>query len=126
LIHEFIRHFNTEHGKSVERLSAEALDVMLRHEWPGNVRELRNVIENLVVFSRSGEIDVDDLPTELFAVEKQSVSSLGAMPMAELERRAILEALQRNGGNRLQTALDLGIGLRTLQRKLKEYGTVKI
>lgn len=125
LIHEFLRQFNVEHGKPVERLSAEALDVLLRYDWPGNIRELRNVVENLVIFARSTEIDVEDLPTELFAEEKQSVSSLGIMPMAELERKAILEALERNEGNRLKTALDLGIGLRTLQRKLKEYGVAK-
>jgi DNA-binding NtrC family response regulator len=125
LIHQFIQQFNREHDKSVEGLTAEALDVMLRHSWPGNIRELKNVIENLVVFSRTNEIDVDDLPTELFAEEKQEISSLGVMPMAELERKAILEALDRNEGNRLRTALDLGIGLRTLQRKLKEYGVGK-
>lgn len=125
LIHHFIRQFNSEYDKHVERMTAEALDVMMRHEWPGNIRELRNVVENLVIFSRSSEIDVDDLPTELFAEGKRSISSLGIMPIAELERKAILEALDRNEGNRLKTALELGIGLRTLQRKLKEYGVVK-
>ncbi len=125
LIHEFIQQFNAEHEKSVERLTAEALDVLLQHRWPGNIRELRNVVENLVVFSKSAEIDVGDLPTELFAEETRSTSSAEVMPMAELERKAILEALDRNEGNRLKTALELGIGLRTLQRKLKEYGTGK-
>lgn len=125
LIHEFIRALNIEHGKNVEGLTAEALDVMMRHEWPGNVRELKNVVENLVVFSRSSHVDVEDLPTELFAEEKNSITSLGVVRMDELEHRAILEALERNGGNRLKTALELGIGLRTLQRKIKEYGLVK-
>lgn len=125
LIHEFVRQFNADHEKHVERLTAEALDVMLRYEWPGNIRELKNVVENLVVFARSNEIDVDDLPTELFTVETQTASSREVLRIDELERKAILETLEHNEGNRLKTALDLGIGLRTLQRKLKEYGVGK-
>jgi DNA-binding NtrC family response regulator len=105
--------------------------------WEGNVRELRNLVESLAVLAPEDEIRVDDLPPEYRrpAVDEpepageapapeptgQPQPHSDAMTMDEIERRAILGALERTGGNRTQAAELLGIGLRTLQRKLKEY-----
>ncbi|HYO12241.1 MAG TPA: helix-turn-helix domain-containing protein, partial [Thermoanaerobaculia bacterium] len=95
---------------------------------PGNVRELRNVMESAVVFSTGDEITPAELPPEVR--ESTSVSTTGApvqavagepRTMADIERQAILETLERTGGHRARAADILGIGLRTLQRKLKEY-----
>ena len=102
----------------------------MQTRWEGNVRELRNLVESLVVLVPHDEIQVTDLPDE-YRGEAASGKPAGApastaepgedLTMDEIERRAILNALEKTGGNRTQAAEMLGIGLRTLQRKLKEY-----
>ncbi|HYO16603.1 MAG TPA: sigma-54 dependent transcriptional regulator [Thermoanaerobaculia bacterium] len=128
LAEHFLDLFCQEHGKSPKRLSTEALELLSRYGWPGNVRELRNVMESAVVFSTGDEITPAELPPEVR--ESTSVSTTGApvqavagepRTMADIERQAILETLERTGGHRARAADILGIGLRTLQRKLKEY-----
>jgi len=128
LAEHFLRYFCDEHGREPKRLSADALEVLRRHPWPGNVRELKNLIESTVIFHVGDEITLSDLPDEL--QESAAVSTHGApvqppsgqpRTMAEIERQAILETLQRTGGHRAKAADILEIGLRTLQRKLKEY-----
>jgi len=129
LAEHFLGLFSQEHGKGPKRLSAEALEVLSRYPWPGNVRELRNVLESVVVFHTQGdEIAVADLPIEVR--DSSTLSTTGApvqsvvgepRTMEEIERQAILETLLRTGGHRAKAADLLGIGLRTLQRKLKEY-----
>jgi DNA-binding NtrC family response regulator len=128
LAEHFLNLFCQEHGKPVKRLSPETLELLSRYPWPGNVRELRNVMESAVVFNQSEEITPADLPLEVR--ESTSVSTTGApvqavvgepRTMADIERQAILETLERTHGHRARAADILGIGLRTLQRKLKEY-----
>ena len=128
LAEHFLSLFSQEHGKSPKRLSPEALELLSRYPWPGNVRELRNVMESSVVFSQGDEITPPELPVEVR--DSTSVSTSGApvqavvgepRTMADIERQAILETLERTGGHRARAADVLGIGLRTLQRKLKEY-----
>ena len=128
LAEHFLAVFTEEHGKPPKRLSAEALEVLRRHPWPGNVRELRNVIESTVIFHDGPEVRLGDLPAEVR--DEAAVSAAGApvqpasgepRSMAEIERQAILETLERTGGHRARAADLLDIGLRTLQRKLKEY-----
>jgi DNA-binding NtrC family response regulator len=92
------------------------------------VRELRNVIESTVIFHEGSEIRLADLPVELRQGVSVSVAGAPVQPaagdprsMAEIERQAILETLARTGGHRARAAQLLDIGLRTLQRKLKEY-----
>jgi DNA-binding NtrC family response regulator len=104
--------------------------------WEGNVRELRNVVESLVVLTPTAEIRVEDLPEELSrfgngesaSPAPEATTATSAAPagpsnltMDQIQRREILAALNRTGGNRTQAAEELDIGLRTLQRKLKEY-----
>ena len=111
---------------------AEALEVLTRYPWPGNVRELRNVIESVVVFHQGEE--VTRRPTcrrdpQACATPPPSPArarrcrrwSASRAPWTAIERQAILETLGRTGGHRAKAADLLGIGLRTLQRKLKEY-----
>ena len=128
LAESFLTLFCQEHGKPPMRLSPATLELLSRHPWPGNVRQLRNVIESAVVFSRGEEIAPADLPVEVR--ESAAVSTSGSpvqavvgepRTMADIERQAILETLARTGGHRAKAADILGIGLRTLQRKLKEY-----
>ncbi|HSK74928.1 MAG TPA: sigma-54 dependent transcriptional regulator [Thermoanaerobaculia bacterium] len=128
LAEHFLALFWQEHGRPPKRLSPEALELLSRYAWPGNVRELRNVMESAVVFSQGDEISPSELPVEVR--ESTSVSTTGApvqavvgepRTMADIERQAILETLERTGGHRARAADILGIGLRTLQRKLKDY-----
>ena len=128
LVEHFLALFCQEHGKPPKRMSAEALEVLARYPWPGNIRQLRNVIESAVIFHHGDEIGPGDLPVEVR--ESTSVSAAGTpvpavaggvRTMADIERQAILETLERTGGHRAKAADLLGIGLRTLQRKLKEY-----
>jgi DNA-binding NtrC family response regulator len=128
LAEHFLALFWQEHGRPPKRLSPEALELLSRYSWPGNVRELRNVMESAVVFSQGDEISPSELPVEVR--ESTSVSTTGApvqavvgepRTMADIERQAILETLERTGGHRARAADILGIGLRTLQRKLKDY-----
>ncbi|HEX6865339.1 MAG TPA: sigma-54 dependent transcriptional regulator, partial [Thermoanaerobaculia bacterium] len=122
LAEHFLALFCQEHGKPPKRLSPEALELLSRYSWPGNVRELRNVMESAVVFSQGDEISPAELPLEVR--ESTSVSTVGApvqavvggpRTMADIERQAILETLERTDGHRAKAADILGIGLRTLQ-----------
>ncbi len=127
LANHFLREFAVREGKPEMRLSGRALKCLSEHRWQGNVRELRNVLETVAVFHDGGTIEVGDLPEEVGSAAatptENPVQSPFGKPrtMAEIERQAILETLGRTGGKRAQAARVLGIGVRTLQRKLKDY-----
>ncbi|MCP4202820.1 MAG: sigma-54-dependent Fis family transcriptional regulator [bacterium] len=128
LAETFLERLCAEHGRSPKRLSQGALETMAGYAWPGNVRELRNVLESLVIFHQGEEVGSEDLPVNVRRGQQGARSSgtiqslVGApLKMAEIERRAILETLELTGGKRAEAAAILDIGLRTLQRKLKEY-----
>jgi len=115
----FTRTLSKRMGRSASSFSAEARKLLLSHDWPGNARELANAIERALIVSRTGNVEREDLP-----VQKEGGSSMPARPgkLAQLEKTAILEALSRNKGDRRATSEELGISLRTLQYRLKEYG----
>ena len=126
----FLREVAQREGKPEMRLGPDAIEVMNAYSWPGNVRELRNVLESVAIFHPGGEIDASALPPELRKSAPPTVVGAAApvqaaagppKTMAEIERQAILETLGRTEGKRSDAARMLGIGLRTLQRKLKEY-----
>ena len=128
LIEHFVKLFAKRHHKKVPSISAAARRRLMGYDWPGNVRQLRNVVESMVVVDYDGVLDVDDLPSELGTpgeapVEGRgdSLAGLVGKPLAELERLFIAETLQQTGGNREAAAELLGIGQRTLYRKIKEY-----
>ena len=140
LANHFLELFGKENERAGMSFSPEAMRVLMSHRWEGNVRELRNLAESLVVLAPNPEISVSDLPGEYRESAGDPAVATGgvgdelpepptgtpagggaALTMGEIERRAILEALEKTGGNRTQAAEQLGIGLRTLQRKLKEY-----
>jgi DNA-binding NtrC family response regulator len=134
----FLHAFSKEHQRPLYIISPEALDAFRQYLWPGNVRELRNLMESLVVFSRKETLTLEDLPPDFllpataiksdpFPSQTNSTAQTGpseVLPMSEVEKRTILKALESTGGNRVKAAQMLGIGLRTLQTKLKEYGMV--
>jgi two-component system response regulator HydG len=133
LIEHFIRQFARRHHKQIKSVSPAARLKLMQYNWPGNVRELRNTIESMVVVDFDGVLDVDDLPLE-FAGAQPAESTAGSdgqnvglatlvgKPLEEVEKLLFAETLKFTGGNREQAAEMLGIGERTLYRKIKVYG----
>lgn len=110
-------------GRPGVRLGAGARGVLEAHGWPGNVRELRNVLERACILADGDEIDGEALALAgVVRGEAGATGGGGAATLAELERRAIVEALAAEGGHRRRAAKRLGIGERTLYDKLKVYG----
>jgi DNA-binding NtrC family response regulator len=105
-------------------VSDEALRVLMGFEWPGNVRELENTLERMSTIHTVPVLEVAHLPSPLLAPppEQSRAGSTGISTLAELERRAIVDAIQQTHGDKLKAAERLGIGKTTLYRKLKEYG----
>ena len=107
----------------------DALRLMLNYDWPGNVRELENCIERACTTCSLPTIHIADLPTQLRNFQAQAKPSIPASDgetitsIAELERQAILHAIELLQGDKLEAARRLGIGKTTLYRKLKEYGS---
>ncbi len=113
-------------------ISDDALKLMLSYEWPGNVRELENCIERACALTSGPTIHVADLPTTIQSWRQQNQSAAeglnsrrGILPIAEMEKQAILGAIEQLHGDKLEAARLLGIGKTTLYRKLKEYGVLQ-
>ncbi len=126
LVEYLIQQANELHGKTVRHITPETLRLLHNYRWPGNVRELRNVVSQMVVFAEGDTLGVEDLPstppinatTDIVPVTPRAFN----VTLDELTRVAIQAALAQNQGNREKAAKQLGIGARTLYRKLKEYG----
>jgi DNA-binding NtrC family response regulator len=115
----FIAKISKRMGIKSKPMSPEGQQALLSHGWPGNIRELQNAIERSLIVSKSDQIEVTDLPHRSAGMREPSSS---AMSLSEIEKVAIMAALDRNDGDRRITARELGISLRTLQYRLKEYG----
>jgi transcriptional regulator with PAS, ATPase and Fis domain len=120
----FVDVYAKAQGKEIRAISAEALNLLTAYPWPGNVRELENVIERAVVLATRDRITVAELPPSVRGGKAAAFGDwIEPRSLAELERRAILAALDRHKGNRTRTAKELGISLHTLWRKVKAYET---
>ena len=141
LVDAFIKELNRENGKSVAGISRGAMRLLQRYDWPGNIRELKNTMEGMVVFAPDGAVlDVEDLPVNILealgvahfsekalkveAASKRMKIPVGT-PLAEIEKIVIEETLKAHDGNKAETARILGMGLRTLYRKLKQYAKTR-
>ena len=123
LISAFLDEFNRENGKSVTGFSQTAKSAIYKYDWPGNIRELRNCVESAVVMAGGSEIDLEDLPPSVSKASRaESISVPMGITLDEAEKLIIEENLAANKGNKSKTADLLGIGRKTLHRKLAEYG----
>jgi len=126
LVNQALRQTAEDCGKPGLGITRNAMNLLIRYDWPGNVRELRNVIEGMVANARVDDtLDVADIPEYLRRNATPEAGELriptGAT-MMEIERIAIQETLKTSAYNKERCAKTLGIGLRTLYRKLAEYG----
>ncbi len=119
LAEHFARKIGARIGRPFGSFSSEAQAMLHRYDWPGNVRELQNAVERALIVAGSEILRIEDLPLQPAGAP---TASTHPPALAEIERAAILEALERNRGERRATARELGISLRTLQYRLKEYG----
>jgi two-component system response regulator HydG len=128
LVERFLSIASEAHGKKIESIAPEAVRKLASHQWLGNARELRSVIETMVVEADGPRLTLDDLPehirgsTDIVPVGLPNMPNTAGLTMVQLESLHIANTLKFTGGNREKTAKLLGIGARTLYRKLREYG----
>ena len=127
LVNTFCERFAKENGKGKLPVSDEVLHIFQSYNWPGNVRELQGVMESMVILSLTGKLEKENIPYDILRKcnvdeEVKPVFQPGTATLADMEKQMILQILQKNDGNRTKTAEALGIGRRTLIRKLHEYG----
>jgi transcriptional regulator with PAS, ATPase and Fis domain len=123
LISSFLTEFAEAAGKHLEGLDAKARAALYNYHWPGNVRELRNCLESAVVLSRSSLISLEDLPPHIRTdADKNYVKLSLGLTLAQAEAELIRAELLAQNGNKTRAAEVLGIGRKTLHRKIQEYG----
>ncbi|MCH8295905.1 sigma-54-dependent Fis family transcriptional regulator, partial [Candidatus Poribacteria bacterium] len=126
----FLKKHGEEAGKSIKGIAAEALQLMISYDWPGNVRELENIIERAVLLETSDLLQEDSLPPQIclvreqfHALPNQKEAPIGTeiLPLEEVEKQAIVQALEMTDNNITNAAQALGTNRTTIYRKLKKY-----
>ena len=123
LLNAFLKEYAKENGKNITGIDNRARALLYKYDWPGNIRELRNCIESAVVMCGGNEITPEDLPPTVSASKDvPSITIAVGTTLDDAEKAIICENLAANKGNKSKTADILGIGRKTLHRKLQEYG----
>ncbi len=132
LAQHFVQHYARKNRKSVQGFSPLAMDMLLKYEWPGNVRELENAVERAVILLTGDLISEKELPLSITRAYSGPAAPMPEVPapasekeprpLDEIEREAILAALEAAGGNKSEAARRLGINRKTLHKKLRSYG----
>jgi len=125
----FIDHYNRKFKRNIEGLSVAAEDLLLAHDWPGNVRELRNAVERAMILEESSVITPASLPIAIRTSEAAANVSLtepgpapnDGMSLIDQEKRLLIHALEKAGGNQTQAARLLRITRDTLRYKMKKF-----
>lgn len=123
LMASFLEEFNRENSRSIKGVDSRAKSAMFKYDWPGNIRELRNCMESAVVMCSGDEIGLDDLPPSISrsAGTESIVIPLG-ITLDEADKVIVQQNLAANRNNKSKTAEILGIGRKTLQRKIVDWG----
>jgi DNA-binding NtrC family response regulator len=128
LVEHILCDLNAKHGKHVRGIGAEVLDIFMSHTWPGNIRELRNVLERATIMAEKDLLSRANLPGEFGKTSVKGPSDLAAIKFPvgttvdAMERELIVQTLAATGNNKTRAAELLGVSLKTLHNKLKEYG----
>lgn len=117
-----LKRFTEIHHKQIKGVAPDAMKIINSYNWAGNIRELMNCIESAVVMTLGNQITVESLPAFLTLKPAARASDKSPENLLEIEKNAILDALNKCSGNKADAARALGIGLRTLYRKLDQYG----
>ena len=141
LVSRFIKEFAKKNDIKISGINSDAMKALENYSWPGNVRQLRNVIERMVVLADGDRLTIADIPDEITNVEaiiptdttvaptshtsNAAPTEKNANSLADAEKNAILNALEKSGYNKTKAAERLGISRRTLHRKLKEWSIEK-
>ncbi len=126
LVEHFFRKYAEQNQKFVKGIDQRALDALLAYDWPGNIRQLENIIERAIVLTRYDTIVLADLPRKIFdieagGVEGEKIAGLSSLKLPELERAAILNALESEDWNQTKASTRLGITRRQLRTKMVKY-----
>ena len=121
IVDHHLNRFSEIHNKNVKTISPAAMKIIKAYHWPGNIRELMNCIESAVVMALGDAIDVDCLPPFLTIQQTGKHTDPSRTNLFDIEKKAIFDALNKTSGNKAEAARCLGIGLRTLYRKLDQY-----
>jgi len=122
MIDAFLKEFTEENAKKITSIEPKARAALYAYDWPGNIRQLRNCLESAVVMSSDDTIRLADLPEPIRDAEQTATIHIQiGTTLAEAERHIIMETLTAYKGNKSKTADILGIGRKTLHRKLDEY-----
>lgn len=125
LAQHFLEMFAAKNKKTIKGFTPQSMEKLVKHSWPGNVRELMNAVERAVVLSRAEYLDTGELALpmadspEAGGILQDAVP--GNMPLDEVEKRSILEAVNACDGNKSEAARRLGITRKTLRKKLEKY-----
>jgi DNA-binding NtrC family response regulator len=126
LVYFFADRFAKENGKGSLEVADEVIKVFQSYDWPGNVRELQGVMESMVILSTTDKLEMANIPLDIRkhydgSTDVTPVFTPGGATLADIEKQVIMQTLEKFDGNRTKTAEALGIGRRTLIRKLHEY-----
>jgi DNA-binding NtrC family response regulator len=123
LVHHFIKIFNEKYTAKIKSVAPDCMDLLMRYDWPGNVRELENVVERAFALNCQENISLDNLPQSLMQnISSPRPAKQGAMPtIGEMEKELIERALKECGGNKGKAADMLGVGRKTIYRKIRKY-----
>ena len=121
LVNHVIKRFANYYGRSVKRITDEAMNVLMQYNWKGNVREVENIIERAINLMEGDTITVADLPAHIFQRNEMKEIKGKISTLREMERTHILNVLKEANGDRAKAAEILGIDKTTLWRKMKRY-----
>ncbi len=128
----FLRKFNQKLGKNIESISIRAMELLLRYDWRGNVRELENVIERAVAMETTDKIQADQLPSSIRSHQEVSPAPSAEVPALEeggldldrylqdIEKKIIVQALEKSGGVQIEAAKILKITYRSLRHRMQK------
>ncbi|MEX2387264.1 MAG: helix-turn-helix domain-containing protein, partial [Phycisphaeraceae bacterium] len=125
LVRHYLRQFAEQMDREPPEVAEDVMMALMQSPWPGNVRQLMNAVQNMLVITEGDRIEPRHLPPEIRLGDREPAGLLpdpSTLNLEQIEKQAIRNALRINHGNRETAAKMLGIGERTLYRKLKEYG----
>jgi DNA-binding NtrC family response regulator len=125
-VNYYMNEFNRKYKKKIHKLTPKLLDFFRMYDYPGNISELRNLLEGMILLSNSKELDSSNIPKDYLktsaSLRENKFNIIPGIQLSEYEKEIIIQNLKFTHNNRERAAHNLGISVRTLYRKIKEYG----